>query len=503
MAATLAIVNTDICTMDPRRPRATAIAMTGRVIEAIGSDAEIQELCDARTEVVNGAGWVLTPGFNDGHMHLLFGGELGRGLDFDRVADLDAVRSKVSEALKDGKPDTWLTGYALEYSALNGHAYHHSMLDSITGAQPVLVWAFDLHTAFVNAAALHRAGITGSRDFLDGSRIVCDEDGKPTGKLQERSAVQLVLDVMPEPTPAERRNWYVDAVHRLNQAGFTSIHQMDGDPDTIATFQDLDENGDLTLHCAIHSSLAAESPAEYVDELLVKSPQRGRNWRADGVKFWLDGVIETGTAWLEHPDSEGDGTAPRWPSVEHYATLVRRCHAAGYRIATHAIGDRAVRAALDVYQALPSAGGQQHRIEHIETAPDSTMSRFRSEGVVASMQPVHLRWLKPDLSDPFSSRLDSDQCAHAMRSGDLAADGALVVLGSDWPVAPFDPRIGMYSAQLRRSPDASDPRPIGASKPLSGLEALAGFGVPPLRRTPGFMPRAVARDGSAVLLPRG
>lgn len=494
MAATLAIVGADVRTMDPEHPFARAVAIEDGVLTAVGSDAEVREHCDARTQVVDAAGASLTPGITDGHLHLLYAAEFGTGIDFDRAANLDVVRADLAAARDEAAAGEWITGFGMEYSVFGGRAYHHAIFDEVSGPHPVLVHALDLHTAFVNGEALRRAGITGPREFLDGSQIVCDDTGRPTGELRERSAVQLVVDAMPAPTPAQQRERYLDAVGRLNRAGITGIHQMDSDPETIAVFADLDETGELSLHAAIHTVFAPESEPEYVDAVLAEGVRQGRNWRADGIKFWLDGVIETGTAWLEHADSEGSGTAARWPSFEHYATLVRRSHAAGFRVATHAIGDRAVRETLDIYQSLPDAAGR-HRVEHIETAPDQTLARFRPLGVTASIQPIHLRWLKPDMSDPWSRRLDRHQCAHAMRSGDLTAAGANVVLGSDWPVAPYDPRMGLFAAQLRRSPDADDPRPIGAGTPLTALQALAGYTVNPAR--------AVGEAGVAGMLRAG
>jgi predicted amidohydrolase YtcJ len=202
--------------------------------------------------------------------------------------------------------------------------------------------------------------------------------------------------------------------------------------------------------------------------MVVAGQRSGRLWRADGAKFMLDGVIDTGTAWMEEPDAFGDNTEPLWPDPGAYSRRVGQLHAAGLRVATHAIGERAVRHVLDSYAALPGGAHGRHRIEHIETAPDALISRFAPEAVTASMQPVAMPW---------SARLTPEQCDHGWRVGDLSAGGALVVLGSDWPVGHFDPRLGLYMARVRRAPDAEDPRPIGATRPLSGADALAGYTV--------------------------
>lgn len=461
--------------MDPDRPFATALAIDGDRIVAVGSDAEIRALCDASTQLLAGRGWSVTPGLTDGHQHLLWGAELGQGIDFGGAADLGQVQAMLAAAAAGLDQDAWVLGYGLEYPLL-GAGFEHRMFDDAAAGRPVLVHSFDLHTAYASAEALRRAGITGPRSFADTSSIVCDETGRPTGELRERAAVTLVLDAQPELTPEQKRARYTGAIAKQNSVGITAIHQMDGDPETIATFAELEQAGLLSLHVAIHSVLTPASDPDYLQELLRLPRPRGRRWRADGVKFWIDGVVETGTAWLETPDTDGGGTVSMWPEAGHYARTARDFHDAGYRIATHAIGDRAAREVLDVYGTLPGSAGR-HRIEHLETAPDSTIARFQPQGVVASIQPIHLKFLEPDLSDPWSQRLGHSHCAHAMRSGDLSAAGALVVLGSDWPVAPYDPRLGMYAARLRRAPGAKGDEAIGASRPLTGEQALAGYTV--------------------------
>jgi hypothetical protein len=269
---------------------------------------------------------------------------------------------------------------------------------------------------------------------------------------------------------------------------------MDGGPATADLLEELEGDGGLNMRVALHYWVDPATDESVLDAITRGPVRSGRQWRADGVKFMLDGVIDTGTAWLEEPDVDGDGTSPMWPDIEQYWRTVRRIHDAKLRIATHAIGDRAIREVLDVYASLPK-GPARHRIEHIETAPDATIARFAPEGVTASMQPIHVRWMKPDMSDPWSQRLGINRCAHGMRSGDLAVSGALMVLGSDWPVAPFDPRLGLFAAQLRRAPDLADGGMIGSRTALDSYEALAGYTT--------NAARAVGEDGVAGMLRAG
>jgi hypothetical protein len=371
-----------------------------------------------------------------------------------------------------------LLGFAAEYETFGG-PYHHDLLDQAAGDGPMLLWALDLHTAFANADALARAAITGAMRFDDASIVVLDDAGRPTGELREMSAIEVVRRKMPEPTAPQRRGWYLDAIRRHNQVGLTAVHLMDGDPATVELLESLEQEGDLTLRVLLHQFVLPYTDDEQVDEMLRQRDRGGRRWSADGVKLMVDGVIDTGTAWLEQADTFGAGVDSMWPDFDAYRRRARQFHDAGFRIATHAIGDRAVREVLDVYAGLPGGAAGRHRIEHIETAPDRTIARFAPERVTASMQPVHLRWLKPDLTDPWSERAGHERCSHVMRSGDLSAAGALVVLGSDWPVAPFDPRFGIFAAQQRRAHDVEDPRPLGASRPLTGEETLAGYTVNP------------------------
>jgi predicted amidohydrolase YtcJ len=475
MPADLALVDVTVRTLDPERPTASAVAVKDGVIIAVGDDAEVRAVCDATTTVLSGPGWHVTPGLVDGHQHLIMGAEVGRGVSFDRVEDVARVRDQLRAERRRVGAGAWLTGYALEYAAWGGVAYHHSLIDEAAGDGPMIIHALDMHTAFVNAEALRIAGVTGSREFPDGSIIVVDDQGRPTGELREMAAVRTVWEHEPAPTDEQRLGWYADAIRAQNAVGLTEIHQMDGGREHLATLRALESEGLLTLRVRQHWWVDPSDDSDALDDIASRRGLSGRMWTGDSVKLMLDGVIDTGTAWLEEPDTHGDGTDPMWPDVEHFRRTVRRFHDAGFRIATHAIGDRAVRETLDAYAACGSGGS--HRIEHIEAPSPETVGRFRREGVHASMQPVHLRWLNPDMSDPWSVRLGVHRCAHTMPSGDIASSGANVVLGSDWPVAPFDPRFGFFAAQRRRAHDVADHRPLGSSRPLTGLETLEGYTV--------------------------
>ena len=463
--------------MDAENPWAAAIAWRDGIVEAIGDDAAVREVCDATTEVIDARGGVITPGLIDGHQHVFMGAVSAQGLDLDRISSLAALREAIAGERKRLGAGAWIQGFSLEYEAFEGLAYDHSLLDDAAGEGPMVLVALDVHTAYANAEAMRIAGLDGARRFGDGSIVIVDDNGSPTGELKEWSAMAVVMDHTPKPSDEQRRAWYRETIAAQNAVGLVGLHLMDGGVDTVALLDSLESEGELNTRVLLHHFIYPTTSDEEVEAILATRARAGRRWAADGVKFMLDGVIDTGTAWLEEPDAHGQGGEPMWPEIDHYRKRIRQFHDAGFRIATHAIGDRAVREVLDTYTTLPGGSAGRHRIEHIETAPDSLVARFAPEGVTASMQPIHLRWLKPDLSDPWSKRLDHERCSHAMRSGDLSAAGALVVLGSDWPVAPYDPRFGFFAAQQRRSHDVDDPRPIGASVPLTGEQTLAGYTV--------------------------
>jgi predicted amidohydrolase YtcJ len=474
MTAHFAIIDTTVRTLDPIRPFSDAIAWSGGMVVAIG-ESEVRRAVDATTEVIDGAGRTVTPGLVDGHQHLFMGAERARGVDMTGVRELDEFRARVRAGRAGLRPDEWLLGFGAEYAPFHAVAYHYELLDGADGPGPMLLWSFDLHSAFVNEAALRIAGVDGARRFADASAVVCDGSGRPTGELREWLAMNLVGDAIPAPSAETLRSWHVGALSAQNAVGITGQHLMDGDRATVGLLAALEDDGALTQRVRMHHFIYASTDDDEITEIIESSGRSGRLWRADGAKFMMDGVIDTGTGWLERPDALGQNTEPLWPDTAKYAGRVQTLHDGGLRIATHAIGDRAVRNVLDVYAGLSGGSAGRHRIEHIETAPDPIVARFGPEGVTASMQPVAMQWVEPDGSDPWSARLDKQRCDHGWRVGDLSAGGATVVLGSDWPVAHFDPRLGFYCARLRRGPEARDERPVGATRALTGEETLAGY----------------------------
>jgi hypothetical protein len=469
-----AILGATIRTLDPALPHATAIAMHDGMIVAVGDDTAVRAACDARTELIDGRGIALVPGLTDSHFHPFWGAEATQGADLTQVTNLEQLRAALATERKRVGPHAWVHGWGLVFEVFAATGIRGDLIAEACGEQPAYVRFFDGHTAVATPAALVRAGITGPVQFDEFAAIVC-EHGIPTGALQENAAMSLVQAVIPKPTAAEKYGWYVDAIRRFNAVGLTGLHGMDGTPATFDLMRELEGTGDLTIRMVIPLWQKPDTTWDEMRSQLALREERGRRWRGGVAKFFIDGVLETGTAWLVEPDTKGEGRNSFWPDPTRYTEAVALFAHAGFQCATHAVGDMGVRHALDAYQAAGAVPGIRHRIEHIEQLQDSDLGRFATLNVVASMQPLHMAAYEANGSDVAQTRLGPARRGRAFRTGDLRRSGATVALGSDWMVATFDPRIGIAWATLRRPGGRPDRAPILPEQALSRLETLAGY----------------------------
>lgn len=197
----------------------------------------------------------------------------------------------------------------------------------------------------------------------------------------------------------------------------------------------------------------------------------------EGVKFFIDGTIDNGSAWLEQPDAYGENHESVWTDPEDFQKALRFFVERGIPTATHAIGDQGVRYVLEALEASGDARHlAAHRIEHIETIPDDLVGRFAQLGVAASMQPVHgTHHTRADRTDNWSVRLGGERAARGWRCRDLREAGVTVALGSDWPITPYDPRAMMADSILRRPVERPDVEPVQPEQALTALMALEGY----------------------------
>ncbi|MEU8531085.1 amidohydrolase [Streptomyces sp. NPDC048629] len=457
----------------------TALAVSGGRISALGDDRAIRALADSSTTVVDLKGAVVTPGLVDGHIHPVSGAELTHGLNLSGCTDLEQVRAALAGAVRELAPGAWLHGWGLDPNVFGDAPVETAPFDSVLDGVPALLLLFDAHSMLASHRALELAGVDGPRTFDQASaEVVCDAAGRPTGLLLEDAACELVERVAPQPTREERRDRLAAALRAMAAAGLTGGHAMDANGDSLAFYEELDAAGELPLRLRVAPWCQPGTDTDGVRELIEQQGRGGALWRTDGVKIFMDGTIDNGTAWLEHPDCHGESTDAFWPDPEVYTRIIGELHRAGVPTATHAIGDAAVRHVLDAVEKAQTDGGRgvRHRVEHIETVPDDTLSRFAELGVIASMQPTHCcDFTRADHTDNWSRRLGEERAGRAWRCRDLRDSGATVLLGSDWPIAPYPPLGVMAGARHRRPTRDLTQDPHGPEQALTALEALRGM----------------------------
>lgn len=475
-AADLVIVDADVHTMDPAHPIATAVAIRGGRIVAVGDDADVRPYVDARTEIHHAAGHTVTPGLVDCHQHPVHGSEMARGVSLVGAETLAELRARLGAHAELVGPDGWVVGYGGEYAAFAGRTIHRDLIDDAVGGRPAFVWMSDAHTSLMSTEGLRRAGLTGPHEFADRSEIVCDDRG-PTGELHEMSAAQLGYAAVP-PMPAEELAARVEELFAAqSRLGVTGVHVLDDGPGTAATLVALDTRGRLGMR----TRFAPWCPPGEVDNLaqrigdLRAALADASLVRLAAVKFFADGAIDGGGAWLHEPDCCGQSTTSQWRELTRYDEAVRIAAAHGLPAWTHAIGDKAVANTLDTYARIAAPAGTRHRVEHAEILQDPDIARFAALDVVASMQPTHMDWSLPDHSDNWSTRVGPQRAALAWRYADILRGGGHVALGSDWPVAAFDPRRTLAGAQLGRPAGEKDRAPYNPAQSLTATQALAGY----------------------------
>ncbi|MCB8876474.1 amidohydrolase [Acidisoma silvae] len=455
-----------------------AIAISGGVILAVGSGEDILKLRSSRTEVFDLDGAYLMPGLVDGHAHPVSGSDLQVGVDMTGARTAEEMLARLRAEAQRTPPGQWVMGYSQDPIAYADIPHIADAIEEAVGGRPALVHVFDYHGVAVSRTALAMAGVTGPRSFIGASVIVCDADGKPTGVLLEPEAIALVKSLIPVPSFAERAASLRATLNRMAAHGLTGIHVMDANTRSLELYAALEAEADLPLRLHVAPWVNPGATQSDIDEVLAQQSLHGRHWRVCAAKFFIDGTIDGGTGWLHEPDRFGEGLSALWtdPTTYHYAA--RFFAERGVQTITHAIGDKAVRYVLDTLKEVPEdvRRAARHRVEHIETLPDEDIGRFAAEGIVPSMQPSHaVRYTRADHSDNWSSRLGTERANRAWRSRDIADTGAPVVMGSDWPIAPFDPRDILVCARFRRLAEQTEAAAIQPAQALTGVEALAGL----------------------------
>lgn len=463
-------------------PTPRSIAIAGGRILALGDPAEIRNaFAGASTRIEPADGMTVTPGLIDAHLHPIQGVELCQGVDLGGISNRrelsDALRAEAAR-VRAGAGGGWVRGWNLDYAVFDGVPLSSALIDEAVGGLPTLLYFFDFHTALASASALARGGITGARSFGDSSEIVVDAAGAPTGELREESAYQPILAAAPAPGRAETLDAARATLARMRRSGLTGGTIMDGDATTLDLLESLADSGTgLPVRIVSAVDVRPGYSAEKRAEIRALRDREGPRWRGGVIKLYADGVIDTGAGWLYEPDADGQGLTGFWGEQGRFVETVREFADAGFQIATHAIGDRAVGETISAYEAASGGGvgAARHRIEHLETLDPRDVRRLAETGITASMQLPHMQWRIPDGSDEWARRLGPERAARGWNAGSVLRAGARLALGSDWPIAELDARVGLAWAVLRRRPGARDDFVYEPHERLTNAEALHGY----------------------------
>lgn len=448
----IAIVNARIWTGDPRRPWADGLLTDGERIALVGSSAEVRKATPPGTRVVDGGGRFVVPGFIDAHVHFIVGGFRLASVQLRDARTPEEFTARIEAFAATVPAGTWILGGDWDHEQWGGRLPERAWIDSVTPDHPVWVNRLDGHMALANSLALRLAGVTAATPQVDGGTIVRDPSGEPTGVLKD-NAMGLVGRAVPD-APPELVDRALDAAMRyVAEQGVTSVHNM-GSWEDVAAFERGSRAG--RLRTRVYAAVPLGSWERLRD--YVARNGRGDHWfRVGGLKEFVDGSLGSHTALMLEPFT--DAPDDRGLRVTDDATMeawVRGADAAGLHVMVHAIGDRAIREQLDLFERVAEANGprdRRFRIEHAQHVAPAELPRFRALGVIPSMQPYHAiddgRWAEKVIGP------ERAKGTYAFRS--LLDHGATLAFGSDWFVAPPTPLEGIYAAVTRRTLDELHP----------------------------------------------
>jgi predicted amidohydrolase YtcJ len=481
VAADLAITGATVRTMDPATPLSDAVAVGAGRILAVGAE-EVRRVAGPGTEVLHLPGRLVIPGFQDAHVHPMWGGLERMRCDLSDLDTREEYREGVARYAAEHPEAGWILGGGWSMPAFPGGTPRREDLDDLVLDRPVFLPNRDGHGAWVNTRALELAGIeTATPDPADG-RIERDPDGSPTGTLHE-GAMDLVERLIPETKPEEWGMATLEGQRYLHSLGITAWQDAIVEPPHLRTYRDLDEGGLLTARVVAALWWDRTRGQDQVEELLdQRNSGTARSVRATTVKIMLDGVVENFTASMLEPylDAEGRPTGNRGiPFVEPEAlpAVVTRLDREGFQVHFHAIGDGAVRAALDGVEAAVRANGPRdarHHIAHLQVVHPDDIPRFERLGIVANAQAL---WAcnEPQMDDLTIPFLGPERTSHQYPFGSILRAGARLAMGSDWSVSTPDPFKQMEVAVTRVDPDHRGGEPFLPDERIGLDEALTAF----------------------------
>ncbi len=461
--ADLVFVNGAVYTVDAARHWASALAVRGGNIVFVGDDGGARALVGPKTRLVDLQQRMLLPGFQDSHSHPALVPNPGGMLDLKGSADRTVIGAQIKSYAAANPQAPWVTGTGWDEAAFlpSGHP-NREELDALVPDRPAFIVNNSQHQAWANTRALQAAHITAATPDPANGRIERDASGNPTGSLQE-SAMDLVRAVMPPPTLQERIDTLEHSLRIMSSMGITAIEDALVKPETLPAYEALEKSGKLPVRVTLcqHFDPAIDDERLVSGFMAWKARLHSASLKADCVKVVLDGAYGSHTVALLEPyvDEPKFGLGQLFVAPERLRAVVTRLDAAGFQMHVHAIGDRAVRTALDAIESARKANGQRdgrHTLAHLSLIDAADLPRFRRLGVIANMTPL---WSRGDPWETvFAPRMfGAERAQRLYQTRSLLDSGAVLVWGSDWPVTGVSPLDGLETAVTHRYPGGKDP----------------------------------------------
>ncbi|MFC3051923.1 amidohydrolase [Kordiimonas pumila] len=467
-----AYVNGSVWTGVRGAPLASAFGTVGNRIAAVGKD-QVAASTGPMTRVVDLGGAFVTPGIIDNHTHFLMGSQALSRVNLRQASTPAEFSRIIAEAAQEVGSGKWVEGGNWDEQLWGGELPHKDWIDAVTPNTPVAVARLDLHMWFLNSLALKLAGIDRNTPDPDGGVIIRDANGEPTGIVKDK-AKDLVQRVIPEPSEAEIEATFRKGIEHGLSLGVTQVHIKALDWTSQNALRRMRAKGETDMRFS--SFVPLQDWAKL--DAIVREEGRGDDWvRWGGLKGLVDGSLGSGTALFKEPYSdmpENKGITFVDPADLREWVLAADKH--NLHIAVHAIGDRANDMILDIYAEAEAVNGARDRrflIEHAQHISPASIPRFAELGVVASVQPYHAvddgRWAV--------KKIGKERLHGTYAFGSLLDAGVKVSFGSDWPVAPLDPRTGLQAAVLRQTIDGANPEGWLPDEKISIEAALEAYTV--------------------------
>ncbi|HKN25454.1 MAG TPA: amidohydrolase [Candidatus Acidoferrum sp.] len=479
--ADILIVHAKVYTLDANKPWAQSIAIRRGKIVAVGTDEEVARYRGIGTKLIDAGGKLVLPGFTDCHIHFLDGSiSLGR-VNLEGATDPADIQNRLRAYAAQHPGEDWILGRGWNYAMFGADGLpHKEYLDELFPDRPVFLEGYDGHTYWANSKALALAVITKETPNPPNGIIVRDaKSGEATGALEE-AAQTLVDKVIPKLTEVEKLSALRAGMKWANQNGITRVHSAGGDFEELDLFNELRSEGQLSVRFYIAYFL---NPPELRSQDLEAIEQARKKYHDDwidtnAVKFMLDGVVESHTAAFLEPYSDDPSIrgALFW-DPEKYKAAVAALDKRGLQLFTHAIGDYAIRTALDAYELAKTQNhtkDRRPRVEHIEDISAADIPRFGKLGVIASMQPLHA-YPDADTLDVWARNVGAERASRAWVWKSILESGGHFCFGSDWPVVTLNPWEGVQTAVTRQT---SEGKPVGGFVPsqrISVAQAVNGY----------------------------